>query len=380
MSRSPQVQGAPGVFYLSLYVSITITFLFTLKPNTMLNVALCSYGMSGKVFHAPLIAAEPQLHLHSILQRSSDSALADFPQIKIAKCFDDILANPEIDIVVVNTPNEHHYPMTKAALLAGKHVVTEKPFTLSVTEGNELIQLAEQQHKTLAVFHNKRLETDHLSVQKILQQGVLGRVVEIEWHYDRYRNSITHKLWKEDPLPGSGTWFDLGVHMLDSILCLLGRPQAVNADMRSLRRTQGATDYFNVCFHYPDMRVLLRSNTYVSEKGATVSMHGDKGSFLKFGQDVQEQQLMQGLRPYEPDWAKHKDDNLGILHTQTESGSTRQNVASERGCYEVFYRNIAATINGKDTLRFGAQQALLAVEMLLAAEESHKQQRTIYLK
>jgi predicted dehydrogenase len=343
----------------------------------MLNVALCSYGMSGKVFHAPLITAEPQLHLHTILQRSSDSALADYPQAHVAKRFEEILANPDIHVVVVNTPNEYHYPMTKAALLAGKHVVTEKPFTLSLTEGKELIELAKQQQKVLAVFHNKRLETDHLTVEKILADGVLGRVVEIEWHYDRYRNVITHKAWKEDKLPGSGTWFDLGVHMLDSMLCLLGRPQAVNADMRSLRRAEGSTDYFNVCFHYADMRVILRSSTFVSEKGATVSIHGDKGSLLKFGQDVQEQQLMNGLRPYQANWANHGSDNIAILHRQLENDSERTQIESERGCYERFYRNIADAINGKDILRFPAQQALLAVEMLLAAEESNRLQKTI---
>lgn len=345
----------------------------------MLNVALCSYGMSGKVFHAPLISAEPQLNLHTILQRSSDTALEDYPQAHIAKSFEDILANPDIHLIVVNTPNEHHYCMTKAALLAGKHVVTEKPFTLSLTEGQELIDIAQQQQKVLAVFHNKRLETDHLTVEKILTEGKLGRVVEIEWHYDRYRNVITHKAWKEDNLPGAGTWFDLGVHMVDSMLCLLGRPQAVNADMRSLRREEGSTDYFNVTFYYADMRVLLRSNTYVSEKGATVSIHGDKGSFLKFGQDVQEQQLVNGLFPYQTGWANHGSDNIGIMHLQHEKSSQRFQVSSERGCYELFYRNIADSVNGKDTLRFSAQQALLAVEMLLAAEESNKLQKTIHV-
>lgn len=345
----------------------------------MLNIALCSYGMSGKVFHAPLISAEPQLHLHSILQRSSSSAKETYPQVNIVNTYDEILSNSNIDIVVVNIPNEYHYSMTKAALLAGKHVVTEKPFTLSLAEGNELIALAAEHKKVLAVFHNKRLETDHLTVEHILTTGALGRVVEVEWHYDRYRKNITHKLWKENNLPGAGTWFDLGVHMVDSMLSLFGKPNAVQADMRSLRRVHGATDYFNVCFHYDDMRVLLRSNTFVSEKGATISIHGDKGSFLKFGQDVQEQQLINGLRPNQPTWADHDEGNCGVLCTQHEHGIFRQPIASRRGCYELFYRNIADTINTKDTLRFSAQQALLAVDMLLAAERSHHLQKTIYL-
>lgn len=345
----------------------------------MINVALCSYGMSGKIFHAPLIAAESQMRFHTILQRSDKGALNDYPNARSATDFDALLENPDIHLVVVNTPNEFHYSMTKAALLAGKHVVTEKPFVINLAQGRELIELAAQQQKVLSVFHNKRLETDHLTVEKILNEKQLGRLVEVEWHYDRYRNTITHKLWKEDPLPGAGTWFDLGVHMVDSMLTLLGKPNAVNADMRSLRRAQGATDYFNVCFFYDDLRVLLRSNTYVSEKGATVSLHGDKGSFLKFGSDVQEQQLAAGIRPTHPNWAQHGLDNFGILHTQDQSGSHRQQIASERGHYETFYRNIADAILGKDQLRFLPQQALLAVEMLLAAEESHRLQKTISL-
>jgi predicted dehydrogenase len=149
--------------------------------------------------------------------------------------------------------------------------------------------------------------------------------------------------------------------------------------MRSLRRAEGSTDYFNVCFHYADTRVLLRSNTFVSGKGATVSIHGDKGSFLKFGQDVQEQQLIKGIAPYQPNWAEHGEDNFGTLHTQQTNGSSRVKIESERGCYEAFYRNVADAITGKDTLRFSAQQALLAVEMLLAAEESNRLQKTIEL-
>ncbi len=345
----------------------------------MLNAALCSYGMSGKVFHAPLISAAAQLYLHTILQRSSDSALADYPAVKIAKSFEEIIHNSEIELVIVNTPNEFHYSMTKAALLAGKHVVTEKPFIINLKEGAELIALAQQQEKILSVFHNKRLETDHLTVQKILAQGELGRVVEIEWHYDRYRTNITHKAWKENNLPGAGTWFDLGIHMVDSMLCLFGRPLAVNADMRSLRRADGSTDYFNVCFHYADMRVLLRSNTFVSEKGAMVAIHGDMGSFLKFGQDVQEQQLMNGLKPYQQNWVAHDGDNYGILHNHHLGTSKREKIESEHGCYEMFYRNIADAISGKDELKFKPQEALLAVEMILAAEESNRLQRTIHI-
>ncbi|MGV8836257.1 Gfo/Idh/MocA family oxidoreductase [Cellvibrio sp.] len=339
----------------------------------MFNVALCSYGMSGKVFHAPLITAEPGLKLHTILQRSEPTALVDYPQVAIVKTFDDILANPDIHLVVVNTPNELHYPMAKAALQAGKHVVVEKPFTLNIDEGNELIALAKSQQKILSVFQNKRLESDHLDAQKIIESGALGRIVEVEWHYDRYRTNVTHKKWKEDNLPGSGTWFDLGIHMVDSMLCLFGKPNAVYADMRSLRRTEGSTDYFNVCFHYTDMRVILRSSTYVSEKGATVAIHGDKGSFLKFGQDVQEAQMMRGLIPGMAGWALPGEDNYGVLHVHNNDKATRSIIPGQRGYYEHYYKNIVDAINSNAPLAFLPQQSLLGIELLLAAEQSAKQ-------
>jgi len=345
----------------------------------MINVALCSYGMSGKVFHAPLITAESGLQLHTILQRSEPTALADYPQVNIVKTFEEILANPDIHLVVVNTPNELHYPMTKAALQAGKHVVVEKPFTLSLDEGNELIVLAGAQQKILAVFQNKRLESDHLDAQKIIASGALGRIVEVEWHYDRYRTNVTHKKWKEDNLPGSGTWFDLGIHMVDSMLSLLGKPNAVFGDMRSLRRAEGSTDYFNVIFYYDDMRVILRSNTFVSEKGATVSIHGDKGSFLKFGQDVQEAQMMRGMIPGMPGWAQPGDDNYGVLHAHSNGEATRTIILGQRGCYEHYYQNIAAAIAGNAQLEFAPQQSLLGVELLLAGEASAKRQQLILL-
>jgi scyllo-inositol 2-dehydrogenase (NADP+) len=336
----------------------------------MLNVALCSYGMSGKVFHAPLITAEPGLNLHTILQRSEPTALVDYPQVAIVKTFEDILANPQIHLVVVNTPNELHYPMTKAALQAGKHVVVEKPFTLSIEEGNELIALANSQQKLLSVFQNKRLESDHLDAQKIIDSGALGRIVEVEWHYDRYRTNVTHKKWKEDKLPGSGTWFDLGIHMVDSMLYLFGKPNAVYADMRSLRRAEGATDYFNVCFHYNDLRVILRSSTYVSEKSATVAIHGDKGSFLKFGQDVQEAQMICGLIPGMTGWAQPGEDNYGVLHTHNNGEAMRTIMSGQQGCYENYYQNIVHAIAGTAPLVFLPQQSLLGVELLLAGEES----------
>lgn len=345
----------------------------------MIKTALCAFGMSGKVFHAPLISAEPQLQLHSVLERSRDEARQTYPDVLRVSNFEEILDSAEIDLVVINTPNELHFPMTQAALQAGKHVVVEKPFTVSIEEGEALIALAKEKDKLLSVFQNKRLESDFLDTEAALHSGKLGRIVEIEWHYDRYRNHITHKRWKEDQGPGAGTWFDLGIHMVDSMLSLFSMPLAVTADMRSLRRSDGAVDYFNVRFDYEDFRVILRSNTFVSEKGPTVTVHGDQGSFLKFGQDVQESQLMKGILPGDPMWAKPGADNFSVMHSQNEGRSFREVSAGKRGCYEKYYRNIADAINGKAPLEFTPQRSLNGVKLLLLAEQSHISAKTVYL-
>lgn len=346
----------------------------------MLNVALCAYGMSGKIFQAPLIVANRNLRLHTILQRSGDSAKKDYPAVAIVKSLDEILTNPEIDIVVVNTPNEYHFEMAKRALKAGKHVVLEKPMCLTEYEAERLLELADTQGKMLAVFQNKRLEPDHLTVAQVVKSGVLGRLVEVEWHYDRYRREITHKRWKEDPRAGAGTWFDLGIHMIDSMLCIFGAPRAVFADMRSLRRDDGAVDYFNVICYYPDMRVILRSSTYVSEKGATVTLHGDQGSCLKFGQDVQEAQLAKGLLPGMAGFAHLGEDNYAQLTLQQPGGGIkRERMAAVTGCYENFYENVVEHILHQKPLVFDGLLPLTGMKILRAAEDSFIQGRIIAL-
>lgn len=343
----------------------------------MINTAICSYGLSGKVFHAPLLTSHPDFHLHTVMQRSNTDAKSDYPEVQIVTDYEQILKNKDIDLVVVNTPNELHFSMAKAALEAGKHVVVEKPFTVNLAEGTALLGLAESEKKVLGVFQNKRLECDFLDAQSVLQSNVLGRVVEVEWHYDRFRAHVTHKRWKEDQRRGSGTWFDLGIHMVDAMLCLFGMPNSVTADMRSLRREEGATDYFNVRCDYDDHRVILRSNTFVSEKGPTVTIHGDRGSFLKFGQDVQESQLAKGIRPGHEQWGVQSEDNFYVLHKQTTEQSVRETHASHNGRYEDFYSNIADAIQSNAPLKFDATQPLKGVQVLLAAQQSAKQKRTI---
>ena len=317
----------------------------------MINLALCAYGMSGREFHAPLIEAEPELRLHTVLRRSGPDG-TEPAGARIVSDFQTILDDPDIQVVVVNTPNELHFPMAKAALAAGKHVVLEKPMAVTLDEAHALMSQAREANRLLAVFHNRRLDADYLTLARHLKAGDLGELVELEWHYDRYRAHITHKRWKEDDLPGAGTWFDLGIHLVDGMLNLFGAPLSVIADMDSLRRPGGATDYFDVRFRYPSHRVRLRSSTFVREQGPVIVAHGKLGSLVIPSVGISEA-LATGTPP------------SALLHTERDGKVIRQTVPlePERTCE--FYANVVAAITGRQTLAFGPEGAYAALALVI---------------
>ncbi len=343
--------------------------------------ALASYGMSGEVFHAPLIASNEGFELKYILQRTKDTALMHYPEVIIARNFETILNDKEVELVVVNTPNQLHFPMAKACLMAGKNVVVEKPFTIKSKEAEYLIALAKEKNLLISVFHNKRLENDFLTIQKLIDENQLGEIVELELHYDRYRTHITTKKWKEDAVPGSGTLYDLGVHLIDMALQLFGKPLSVTADLRVLRKEAKATDYFNVRLDYTNTTVILKSSTLVREPVPTVQMHGYKGSFIKYGTDPQESQLKQGKIPSDPGFGEDEPAFYGILHTENNEGEViRKRIKSVTGAYQKYYENIFMALRGYCGLMVQPEEALEAVKIVEAAIMSAEEKRTIILR
>ena len=343
-----------------------------------IKTAICSFGMSGEVFHAPLLSSNKKLEVSSILQRSSDSALNFYPKINIVKDFTDIINDKEIDLVIVNTPNTLHFSMAEAALLAGKHVVIEKPITPTSKEAQRLIDLAKEKNLILSVFHNKRFENDYLTLKYILENNLVGKPIELNWHYDRYRTHITHKKWKESNLPGAGTLYDLGSHLIDSTLSLFGNPISITSNLRVLREGGESTDYFTIRLDYQDLTVNLASSTMVREAGPQLMIHGTLGSYLKNGSDPQELQLKNGLRPGNLGWGE--EENLkGILHTETNGIITRDFLNNEKGCYENYYENIAEAIHGKQSLLIKPEDALNTIKIIELAIQSDQEKRTVFL-
>lgn len=338
---------------------------------------LCSFGMSGWVFHAPFIEAHPGFKLHAVWERSKSLAQEKYPAVITYRSLEKMLADEAIELVVVNTPNYTHYEYAKKALLAGKHVIVEKPFTVESRDGIELIELAAQQQKKISVYQNRRYDSDYRTVKKIVDEGWLGKMVEAEIHYDRYKEELSPKVHKEVPGPGTGALYDLGSHLVDQALQLFGFPQAVFADIAIMRPISKVDDYFELLLYYPDMRVRLRSSYQVREALPGYVLHGSKGSFIKPKTDVQETLLQSGAKPGQPDWGREPESEKGLLHTERDGQVIREYVPSLHGNYGDYYEGIYQAIRNDQPVPVTAQDGLNVIRIIEAAHESSRQRKAI---
>lgn len=341
--------------------------------------ALASFGMSGQVFHGPCLKINPHFHVKKILERSKNLSASLFPEARIVRHFEEILSDPEIELVIVNTPDRYHYEMTKAALLAGKHVVVEKPFTETVEQASELIELATAKERMLTVYQNRRWDSDFMTVKKVIDEGLLGQIVEFESHFDRYRNFIQTDTWKEEAGENTGVLYNLGVHMIDQALFLFGRPKSVTAHLHILRKEGQVTDYYDIRLQYPYHAAIMKCSYLVREPGPKYMVHGTQGSFLKYGIDLQEDALKAGLLPEGDNWGKEPESEWGILHTEKNGEIIRQKTESVAGNYPVFYQKVYEAIRNGKALPVRAEEALLTQEIMELCKQSHHEQKTIFL-
>jgi len=307
----------------------------------IIKTGIASYGMSGRIFHGPsLKVLADQFEVVGVFERTKKESEKLFPQATIYRSFIELLANPEIELVIINTPDHLHYGMTKEALLAGKHVVTEKPFTLSVEEADELIEVAKKQNKVLSVYQNRRYDGNFKTVKKIIDQNLLGRLVELEIHYDRYRTEIREGSWKEEGDDRVGVLFNLGSHVIDQVLQLVGVPEFVTTKLAKVRDGSEVNDYMNIRLDYANIRVIIRSSYLVKLPGPMYTLHGVEGSFIKYGGDPQEEMLDKGYLPKGADWGKEDESNWGILMTNINGVEYKGTVETEGGCYPDYYRDL----------------------------------------
>ena len=336
---------------------------------------LASYGMSGSLFHAPFITIHPGFDLRYIVERTKNLSKERYPDVQVLRSFEALLAEPEVELVVVNTPDVTHYAFIKKALLAGKHVIAEKPFVFTVAEGNELIALAKEQALMLCVFQNRRWDGDFLTIQRLLKSDVLGRVVEFSSAYQRYRNFINKDSWKEVADNRVGITYNLGSHMVDQAVVLFGVPDAVFAVIDKVREGTEVDDYYHIQLLYPHVKVSLRASFLVKEETPRYYIHGTEGSFVKYGIDPQEELLKAGASPLMADWGKETEAQWGTLHTN----HSRDKIETERGNYAGFYDEIYETLRFGKASTTAASHIIRVVQLLEAAFESAAGKKVVFL-
>jgi predicted dehydrogenase len=342
-----------------------------------IGVGLVGYGMAGRLFHAPVIQAVPQLKLKKVVERRGDDSRQRYPWVEVVRDVAALLRDEQIALVVVATPTASHFDLARDSLLAGKHVVVEKPFTTASTQAQQLIDLARGRNRLLSVYQNRRWDGDFQTMKKLLESRFIGRLVEYEAHFDRFKNLRQPAAWRETKGPGSGILFDLGSHLIDQAQVLFGLPGMITADIRIQREGGKTDDNFELILDYEELKVTLKSSMLVREQSPRFILHGTAGAFIKYGLDPQEADLKRGLTPLDADWGEEPKEQWGTLITEIDGLQLEGRVETMAGSYQAYYQNIADAISGRATLAVKPEEARNTIRIIELAQQSSEEKRTI---
>lgn len=345
----------------------------------MVRVGLIGFGLAGQAFHAPVIRGVPGLELACILERRGTRAQERYPGARVARSLEDLLEDRDIRLCVIATPNGAHFEMARACLLAGRDVVVDKPFAPTLAESEELVRLAAERGRLITVYQDRRWDGDFLTVKNLIESGRLGKIVEYECRFDRFRPEPKTNAWRERAdQPAAGVLFDLGPHVIDQALVLFGEPRTITASAFCQRETSQVDDAFDVCLEYPGLGALVRARILAFEPGPHLLIHGTKGSFVKYGMDPQEARLRSDNVPdgidWGADWGEEAESLWGKLSVV---GEPSVKVKTERGDYRGFYANVRDAIEKKALLEVTPEQALRTMRGVTLAHKSSRERRTV---
>ncbi|WP_379970420.1 oxidoreductase [Ectobacillus sp. sgz5001026] len=341
-----------------------------------IKVGLIGYGFSGATFHAPFLRVLDEFELVAIMSSDAMRVHRDMGNVRVVSTIDEILQDDSIELVVITTPNSLHYEMAKESILHEKHVIVEKPMVIEPSEAVELISLAKKKGVMLSVYQNRRWDNDFLTIKKLIQKGIVGEITTYEAHFDRFRPHVRDR-WREKIGKGAGMLYDLGSHLIDQALHLFGMPQFVMADVFAQRKGGEVDDYFHIIMGYENLRVVLHSGSIVMGQGPKFLIHGSKGSYIKYGLDIQESKLRAGENPLGKDFGKDEPDMYGRLITEEDGTMTEQRIATVQGNYAAYYQGIYEHIRFGKSNPVTADDGLQTITIIHAAMQSSRERRTV---
>ena len=321
--------------------------------------ALVGFGLSGRYLQAPFLIENPAYDLKYIVTQSSDPK-AFFLQVQVSQSITDVLSDTSVDLVSICSPNPTHYQYAKQALLAGKHVLVEKPLCASLTQAKELYALAKTQNKVLCVYQNRRFDSDFQTIQSVIASGKLGKIHSFEAHFDRYKPELNPKKWKESPDPSAGILYDLGSHLIDQAIGLFGKPNQVQGEVWTQRESSAIDDAFDLRLNYGALKVRLKASLLVKKAGPRYIIHGDKGSFEKYGIDPQEDHSKAGIWPSDARFGQEETAFSGIL--TTDEG--KEQIPTVRGNWGLLFDNLQEAILTDKPLIISQEDILTQIEIL----------------
>ena len=342
-----------------------------------IKTGICSYGMSGKLFHAPFIQAHPGFTLSAVVERNNNDSRERYPGSKLYRSVEELCADKTLQLIIVNTPTHLHFEQVKLALQSGKHVLVEKPFTIKVKEAEELIDLAKKQGLQLTIYQNRRYDGDYRAVKKVVEEKLLGDLREVEIRYDRFRPKYSGKQHKEGDLPGAGIIFDLSPHLVDQSLQLFGWPKSLFADVWKMRDDVKAKDYFEMLLYYDKMRVRLKATCIARETIPAYTLHGMKGSFFQERSDMQEQQLLAGEIPSLGNWCAAPSEPDGLLNTEIDGLMVRKQQTSSPGNYMGLFDDLHKSLSGKGPNPVPPEDGIKTIRIIEAALKSSEEGKVI---
>lgn len=330
-----------------------------------IQTAILGFGLSGRQLQAPFFTAHPGFQLRRVMTSRKEALQQEYPEVVQAATLEEVLADKSIELVSIATPNSTHYELARAVLEADKHVLVDKPACPTAAELRELRDLAASKNRHIFVFQNRRWDSDFLTLQEVLRSGKLGRLVAYEARYDRWKPAPNAKAWKETPGPGAGMLFDLGAHLIDQTIACFGIPKHTSGRVWKQRSFSAIPDAFNLHFEYDGFVADLSCSLLVAAPTPRYRLHGERGAYVKYGIDVQEDHLVAGLRPGDPDFGWEPTSQTGILHTTTETGElTKEKYPTLQGQWMTLFDKLQETIRQEAPLAVPIEDVIAQLEII----------------